>query len=100
VGGRTGLCGVAWREGESGGITGGKPVAVVRMNSASAESSCWWDQIGASGAKSETPWRRRDLWWEDEGHDRMACSKVCGAWEHNGQVVSAPGLSHEEWPVR
>jgi len=50
-----------WREGASGGIPGGKPVAVVRMNSARAMSSCWSDQIRASGAKSETPWRRRDL---------------------------------------
>jgi len=65
-----------WREGASGGIPGGKPVAVVPMNSARAMSSCWSDQIGASGAKSETPCRRQDLWRAEEGHDRMACSKV------------------------
>ena len=50
-----------WREGATGSIPGGKPVTVVRMNSARAMSSYWSDQIGASGAKSETPWRRRDL---------------------------------------
>jgi len=49
------------REGAGGGIPGGKPVAVVRMNSARAMSSCWSDQNGASGDKSETPWRWRDL---------------------------------------
>jgi len=53
--------GGACREGASGGIPGGKPVAVVRINSVRAMSSCWSDQRGASGAKSETPWRRRDL---------------------------------------
>jgi len=88
------------REGASGGIPGGKPVAVVRMNSARAISSCWSDQIGASGAKSETPWRRRDLWWAEEGQDRIACSKVCGASEHKGQDVSASGFSHEGWAAR
>jgi len=62
-------------------------VAVVRMNSARAMSSCWSDQRGASGAKSETPWRRQDLWRADEGQDRMACTKACGASEHCGQVV-------------
>jgi len=46
------LGGGAWREGASGGIPGGKPVAMVRMNSASAMSSCRSDQTGASGAKS------------------------------------------------
>jgi len=50
-----------WREGASGGIPGGKLVAVVLMNSARAISSCWSDQTWASGARSETPWRRRDL---------------------------------------
>jgi len=50
-----------WWEGASGGVPGGKPVAVVRMNSASAMSSCGSDQIADSEAKSETPWRRRDL---------------------------------------
>ena len=50
-----------WREEASGGIPGGKPLVVVRMNSASAMSSCWSDQIGASGAKSETSWRRQEL---------------------------------------
>jgi len=39
--------------------------------------------------------RRRDLWRAEEGQDRMACSKVCGASEHNRQDVSASGLSHE-----
>jgi len=47
--------------GGQGGIPGGNPVAVVRMNSASAMSSCWSDQTGASWPKSETPRRRRDL---------------------------------------
>jgi len=89
-----------WREGASGGIPGGKPVAVVRMNAARAISSCWSDQIGASGAKSETPWRRRDLWRAEEGQDRMAYSKVCGASEHKGQDVSASGLSHKRWAAR
>jgi len=54
VEGEKGFGGV-WREGTSGGIPGGKPVAVVRMNSARAMSSYWSDQRGASGAKSETP---------------------------------------------
>jgi len=58
---RRGFDGGLWRERASGGIPGGKPVAMVRMNSASAISSCWSDQIGASGAKSHIPWRRRDL---------------------------------------
>ena len=39
-----------WSEGASGGIPGGNPVAVVRMNSASAMRSCWSDKIRASGA--------------------------------------------------
>jgi len=94
VDGKRGFEGV-WREGASRGIPGGKPVAVVRMNSARAMGNCWSDQIGASGAKSETLWRRRDLGRAEEGQDRMACSKVCGASEHNGQDVSASGLSHE-----
>jgi len=84
-----------WSEGASGGIPGGKPVAVVRMNSASAMSSCGSDQIADSEAKSETPWRRQDLRRAEEGQDRMACSKVCGASEHNGQDVKASGFSHE-----
>ena len=92
VEGKRGFGGV-WREGASGGIPGGKPVAVVRMNSARAMSSCWSDQIGAPGARSETPWRRWDLRRAKEGQDRMACLKVCGASEHNGQVVSASGSS-------
>jgi len=70
------------------------------MNSARAISSCWSDQIGASEAKGETPWRRRDLWRVEEGQDRMAGSKVCGASEHKGQEVSASGLSHEGWAAR
>ena len=86
-----------WKEGASRGITGGKPVAVVRMNSARALSSCWSDQTGASAAKSETPWRRRDLWRVEEGQDRMTCSKDCGASEHKGQDVSASGSLHEGW---
>jgi len=89
-----------WREGASGGIPGGKRVAAVRMNSARAMSSCWLDQIGGSGAKSETRWSRRDLWRAEEGQDRMACSKVCGASEHKGQDVSASGLPHEGWASR
>jgi len=89
-----------WREGASGGIPRGKPVAVVRMNSARAISSCWSDQNGASRAKSETPWRRRDLWRAEEGQDRMACSQVCGASEHKGQDVSASGSPHEGWAAR
>ena len=40
---------------------GGKPVAVVRMYSARLMSIYWSDQRGASGPRSETPWRRRDL---------------------------------------
>jgi len=60
VDGKRGFEGVRW-EGASWGIPGGKPEAVVRINSASAISSYWSDQIGASGAKSKTPWRRRDL---------------------------------------
>jgi len=58
---KRGLEGGVWREGARGGIPGGKPVAVVGMNSASQMSSCWTHQIRASGAKSETPWRRQDL---------------------------------------
>jgi len=46
---RRGFVGGVRREGGSGGIPGGKPVAVGRMNSASAMSSCWLDQIGAQG---------------------------------------------------
>jgi len=65
------------------------------MNSARAMSSCWSDKIGASRAKSETPLRRWDLSRAEEGQDRMACSKVCGVSEHNWQVVSASGASHE-----
>jgi len=49
VEGRRGFGGGLWREGASGGIPGGKPVAVVRMNSASAMSSCWSDQLGPQG---------------------------------------------------
>ena len=75
-----------WREGASRGIPGGKPVAVVRKNSARAMSSFWSDQIGASGAKSETAWRRRDLWRAEEGQDRMACSKVCGPQSTKGRT--------------
>ena len=70
-------------------------MAVVRMNTANAMSSCWSDHTGASGVKSETPWRRRDLRQVEEGQDRMACSKVSGASEHKGQDVSASGSSHE-----
>ena len=70
-------------------------MAVVRMKSASAISSCWSEETGASGGRFETPWRRRDLWWADEGQDRMACSKVSGPSEHNGQDISASGLSYE-----
>ena len=94
---RRGFVGGLCREGAGGGIPGGKPVAVVQMNSASAMSSCWSDQTGAWGAKSETPCRRRDLWRAEEAQDRMVCSKVCGASEQNGQDVSASGLSHEGW---
>jgi len=94
VEGKRGFGGV-WREGASGGIPGGKPVAVVWMNSARAMSSCWLDQIGASGTRSETPWRRRDLSRAKEGQDRIACLKDCGASEHNGQVLLASGSSHE-----
>jgi len=51
-----------------GGVKGGskrrhsvrETSGVVRMNSARVMSSCWSDQIVASGAKSETPWSRRD----------------------------------------
>jgi len=64
-------------------------------NSASARSSCWSDQIAASGAKAPTPWWRRDVCSVDEGQDTMACSKVCGASEHNRQELSASGLSYE-----
>jgi len=72
-----------WSKRASGGIPGGNPVAVVRMKSATAMSSCWSDQTGASCDKSETPWRRQDLRRADEGQDRMACAKVYGASEHN-----------------
>ena len=89
-----------WREGASRGIPEGKPVVVVQMNSARSMRSCWSDQIGASGAKSETPWRRRDLWRAEKGQDRMAGSKVWGASEHNGQDVSGSGFPHEGWAVR
>jgi len=84
-----------WREGASGGIPGGKPVVVVRMNSARAISSYWSDQTWASGARAETPCRRQDLCRADEGQDRIACSKVCGASEHCGQDKSVSGFPHE-----
>ena len=70
-------------------------MAVVRMNSARAMSSCWSDQTGASGAKSETPWRRWDLCQAEEGQERMACLKVSGASKQNGQDVTASGMPHE-----
>jgi len=92
---KSGFGGGLRREGASGGIPGGTPGAVERMISASAMSSCWSDQRGASGPKSETPWRRRDLSRADEGQDRIACAKVCGASEPSGQDVSVSGLSHE-----
>jgi len=58
---KSGFGGGVWREGASGDIPGGKPVAVVRINAARAIGSGWSDQSRALEPKSETPWTRRDL---------------------------------------
>jgi len=42
-----------WREGARGGIPGGKPVVVVRINSVRAISSCWWDLGPDWGLRSQ-----------------------------------------------
>jgi len=36
----------------------------------------------------------------EEGQDRMACSKVCGASEHNGQDMSASGLPQNDIKIK
>jgi len=87
-------------EGGRGGIPGGKPVAVTWINSARPMSIGWSDQRGASGPRSETPWRRRDLCRAVEGQDRMACTNDWGALEQREQVVSGLGFSHEVCTTR
>ena len=83
-----------------GSIPGGKPVAVTRVISARPMSNCWSVQIGASGPRSETTWRRQDVCRADEGQARMVCSNDWGASELQGQVVSGLGFSHEVCAAR
>ena len=96
----TGLGGEGWREGARGGIPGGKPVAVVQMNSARSISVDWSNQIEASRARVEIPWRRRDLWLVDEGQARIVCSKFCKASEQSGYVSSGSRFPQEEYAAQ
>ena len=97
---RKGLGRGACTEGERSGINGGKRIAVTRINSARPISPCWSVQIGASGPRSGSPWRRRDLCQADKGQVRMACSNDWGASEQREQVVSGLGFSHEVCAAR
>jgi len=69
------------------------------MDSARPIRICWSDQSGASGAKSVTNWRRQNLWGPVEGHARIACSNVCGAYKERGQVMLDPGCPMSNVPL-
>ena len=86
---------------------GGNPVEVTPMKLASLlsrgrddQSEGRDDQSGASGPRSVTPWRRRDLLYCLEGQDRMACSKVSGSKPQRGEEVSASGDLQVGWAAR
>jgi len=83
-----------------GNIEGGNPVEVTPMKEASLLSRGRDVQSGALGPTSVTPWRRRDLVYCLDGHDRIACSKVSGSKPQLGQAVSASGDLQVGWSAR
>ena len=76
---------------ECGKIIGGNPVEVTLMKVARLFTSGREVQSWASWPTSVKLWRRRDMTWCLEGHERLVCSKVSGSKPQEGQEVSASG---------